>query len=137
MKFFTVISLISLFYFEYSSHYRACKTPILRALNFHSRLAPNKHNSLCPRVALNCCTNHDIMQMHKNWNTLTGSEMRDQNDANLNSIRILAEVFNIKDKLDLDNLTTTFTNKKKPTPKYENHIILLNSLWMSNDSVYY
>lgn len=77
------------------------------------------------------------MQMHKNWNTLTGSEMRDQNDANLNSIRILAEVFNIKDKLDLDSLTTTFSKKKKPTPKYENHIILLNSLWISNDSVYY
>lgn len=77
------------------------------------------------------------MQMHKNWNTLTETSIKDYNDTCLNSLRILAEVFNIKDKLDLDKLTETFSKLKKPTPKYENHIILLNSHWMTNEGVYY
>ena len=47
---------------------RTCKTQILRSLRFESRITPNKVNAICPMIGLNCCTNHDIMKMHKLWN---------------------------------------------------------------------
>lgn len=59
MKFVFYLLLYNIFFYQTISYTRLCKTSILRAIGFHSRLTPNKKSSLCPRVALNCCSNHD------------------------------------------------------------------------------
>lgn len=46
---------------------RMCKTQILRSFGFHSKITPNRLNSACPKVSLNCCSTHDQMRMHKIW----------------------------------------------------------------------
>lgn len=62
LKFFISYALLVIGLKSFS---RVCKTPLLRSIGFHSRLIPNKHNSLCPRVAVNCCSNHDQIRIHK------------------------------------------------------------------------
>ena len=54
---------------EYTVSIKMCKTSILRSLGFHSKLTPSAVNSLCPLITENCCTNHDLMKIHKTWNS--------------------------------------------------------------------
>lgn len=47
---------------------KMCTMDILRSFGYHSLIAPNRSNKLCPKLRFNCCTNHDQMQMHKTAN---------------------------------------------------------------------
>lgn len=118
---------------------RICKTSILRSIGYHSRLTPNKDNSLCPRVAINCCTNHDQISMHKNWKTITEVEIKEHQQKALNVFKQLTEILSIKDKIDLNTLTQTFleVTKSNPDTKIENHLVKLTGLWMKRDGLYY
>ena len=62
LKFFYLLLIIKSIY-----NIKMCKTSILRSLGFHSRLTPSGINSLCPLITENCCTNHDLMKIHKTW----------------------------------------------------------------------
>ena len=122
MKIITGLLTIVLLLIDYSVNLRTCKTEILRAIGYHSKLTPGKKCSLCPYVSLNCCTNYDQMRMHKSWNTITIQNIIDRNNESLNALRNLSELFNIKDKWQLDKLTSAFVADKKPSSMYENHL---------------
>lgn len=77
------------------------------------------------------------MKLHKNWNNITLTKIKEKNDASLNSLRRVADLFNIKDKWELEKLTPIFISEKKPSAKYENHLQMLSSSWIKNDGFYY
>lgn len=105
MKILKILILSALLVMGFKSFSRVCKTSLLRSIGFHSRLTPNKHNSLCPRVAVNCCSNHDQIRIHKQWKTVTEVRIKDHQEKSMNAMNQLAELFNIKDKIDLNELT--------------------------------
>lgn len=79
------------------------------------------------------------MQMHKHWQTVASDTINEIYDKNTNSFRALAEIFNIKDKLEIDKLIEKFQKQvtPEPSPKLINHLMKLSSDWMKRDGFYY
>lgn len=69
MKFFQLL-LFAIVLRDSLSFRKMCRLDILRSFGFHSLIAPNRTNKLCPAIRFNCCTYHDQMRMHKTSNSL-------------------------------------------------------------------
>lgn len=54
-----IVILLFLIFDKTITYNRSCKTRILHTFGYHSRIAPNRVNSVCPNVSYNCCTNID------------------------------------------------------------------------------
>ncbi len=136
-----VLVFLSLFYlFEKTlSSLRMCKPSLLRSFGYFSLLTPNRQCSLCPNVALNCCTKHDQMSMHKNWANSSLRRLKNHYSDSVSGFRKLEEIFNIKSSLDLEVLTAKF--KRLSFPKPQRHIIRhlrkIAKIYMANDAVYF
>ena len=109
---FCIVVLLS----PLSAHMRTCKTTILRSIGLHSRVTPNRLNSICPHASLNCCTEHDQMKMHKLWANHGFTHIETTHMQNLASFKKIRAVVSYKDKIDYKKIFETFRDVAKPTP---------------------
>lgn len=105
-----------------SPNARICKPQIPRSFNYAGRLTPNHTCSLCPKIEHNCCTNHDQMNLHKNWKTQTKGQIKLLYKDNLSAFAKFNEVLSIKDELDLPSYVSDFEEVKKPNGNILNHL---------------
>jgi len=103
---------------------RTCKTTILRSIGLHSRITPNRLNSICPHASLNCCTEHDQMKLHKLWTNHGFTHISSTHQTNMSSFIKMRSVVSYKDKIDYKQIFDTFKEQAKPKPSehYLNHM---------------
>ena len=65
------------------------------------RITPNRGNALCPKIIFNCCTMHDQMSIHKQWNEIIGFTMANKNRIALEAFKKLNIFIATKSQLDL------------------------------------
>lgn len=124
LKPFLYLFLTLLLLSPISAHMRTCKTNILRGLGLHSRITPNRLNSVCPHASLNCCTEHDQMKLHKIWSNHGFTHISSTHSTNNSSFIKLRSVIGLKDKIDYKKIFDTFKERAKPKPSehYLNHM---------------
>lgn len=107
-----------------SAHMRTCKTNILRSFGLHSRITPNRLNSVCPHASLNCCTEHDQMKLHKLWANHGFTHISSTHALNTSSFTKMRSVVAFKDKIDFKKIMELFKQKAVPKPSehYLNHM---------------
>lgn len=107
-----------------SSHMRTCKTNILRSFGLHSRITPNRLNSICPHASLNCCTEHDQMKMHKLWANHGFTHITSTHTLNQAAFTKLRNVISYKDKINYKKIYDLFKDNASPKPSefYLNHL---------------
>lgn len=118
---------------------RTCKTSILRSMGFHSRISPNKMNSLCPRITLNCCTYHDQLLMHKLWISQQREDLTYHYIEMRRAFGQINQVISNKQNILLVDFTKDFVKNAKPEPSkfLVNHLAKISSEFMiENDSFY-
>lgn len=124
LKLFVYLFLVLCVLSPASAHMRTCKTNILRSLGLHSRITPNRLNSICPSASLNCCTEHDQMKLHKLWSSHGFTHISASHAANQAAFLKIRNVLSYKDKIDYKRIFELFRDKAQPTPseQYLNHI---------------
>lgn len=121
-----------------SAHMRTCKTSILRSLGLHSRITPNRLNSICPHASLNCCTEHDQMKLHKLWSSHGFTHISSTHAINQSSFLKLRNVISYKDKIDYKKIFQLFKDKAVPKPSehYLAHIQdIMTKMSQKNEAV--
>lgn len=138
MKLKILLTIITLLFLPTHSMIRTCKTQILRSFTFSSRITPNLHNSLCPRVSLNCCTNHDQMKMHKMWTEVSKPNLTKYYEKFYETFKKLKQVISLKEEIDLIAFNYDFKkfSKYKPSKKLFEHLKKLASKFSIFDSSY-
>lgn len=104
---------------QVSSNLRTCKTQLLRSFSLHSRITPNRLNSVCPEISLNCCTTHDQMRMHKMWKTHANPHISAHHTRFRENFKKLRAFLVFKDRLKVDNMFHIWTKFAKPQPSPE------------------
>lgn len=102
---------------------RVCKTQVLRAFGLHSRITAKQGNSLCPKISYNCCTRHDQMKIHKNWNQNDKNNLEGVYDTNLQSFKQLGTVLKDKGQFAMKDIIRKFETYAKPPETFMNHLI--------------
>ena len=87
---------------------RMCKTTILRSFGFHSKITPNRVNSACPKVFLNCCTTHDQMRMHKLWNEHGLPHIDAVHNTTIDGFMKLRAIFAYKERIKVTQIVEEF-----------------------------
>ena len=95
---------------------RTCKTQLIRSFTLHSRIAPNRQNSVCPNIGINCCTKHDQMKMHKMWLEHTKPHLQSAHLKNLSALEKLNAVVAFKDQINIEKITDVYEEFAKPKP---------------------
>lgn len=112
-----IIALATVILFQTTySHTRTCKTQLIRSFTLHSRITPNRVNSVCPKVNLNCCTSHDQMRMHKIWTTHGAPHVTTTHTKNNDSFTKLRAVMAFKDRIKATDIFEAFEKFGKPRP---------------------
>ena len=111
-----------------NSFEKSCKTDLMRSFSIHGRLTPNKYNAVCPAVELNCCTEHDQMEIHKMWTTTYKEQLEKRHNESIASFKKLNRLIKNRDLFNLKELEREFKMQFKPNPRYINHTseILVN-----------
>lgn len=119
--------------------FRTCKADLLRSFNYESRITPNRQNSLCPLVANNCCTNMDIMRMHKIWNQFTKKKLQKRYRRNITFLKQLGNFLKSKDSIEMSAYNTLFKNhtKMKIHETFIKHLTKISEEFMTKSSFYY
>ena len=139
MKIFLFLFFLINFIQLKEKYLRTCKTPILRSMGFHSRISPNKMNSLCPRITLNCCTYHDQLLMHKLWITQQRDDLKYHYIDMIKAFGQINQIVTNKENILLPAFTKDFekTADPKPSKFLINHLEKLSAQFMiENDSFY-
>jgi hypothetical protein len=116
MKIFLLIFWIISSIISKSKYNRQCKTEILRSFGFTSRVTPDKLNSLCPRITMNCCTYHDQLTMHKIWSTEQKSALKERYETMIDHFALVNQIISIKDDIALIQYTKNFEKTAQPEP---------------------
>ena len=95
---------------------RTCKTQLIRSFTLHSRIAPNRQNSVCPNIGINCCTRHDQMKMHKMWVEHTKPHLQSTHLKSLEALGKLNAVAGFKDQIDIGKIVDVYEEFGKPKP---------------------
>lgn len=108
---------------------RTCKTQVVQSFTLTSRIVPNRMNSVCPQVSLNCCTSHDQMRIHKIWTMHAGPNIERTHNRALDEFKRLRPFFMYKDRIKTNDLVKMYQKytKKKAHPKFMIHLYDLAS----------
>jgi hypothetical protein len=103
---------------------RTCKQEILRSMGFHGRITPIRGNGLCPKLTFNCCTMHDQMMMHKQWNNVIKHTVEVKNKNAVDTFKKLQTFFNLKGSMNLFLTNKQYLKmvKIKPPIEIEHHL---------------
>lgn len=106
-----------------SATQRVCKTQVLRSFGLHSRVTAKRGNSLCPKISYNCCTSHDQMKIHKNWNQHDKNYLFTNYDAAHKAFMGLNTVLMNKGQYVFKDIIKRFEAYAKPPEAFTNHLI--------------
>ena len=134
-----IIFLITILLKSFNSSFRTCKADLLRSFNYESRLTPNRRNSLCPLIANNCCTNLDIMKMHKTWNIKTKKQLQKKYKKNKFYLKQLGQFLAQKDQVTLSVYNTLFKDNTHMvlSEKFVKHLAKLSNEFGSKSGIFY
>ena len=118
---------------------RTCKSGILRSFGYHGRITPNRGNALCPKIIFNCCTMHDQMSMHKQWNDIIGYVFSNKNRISLEAFNKINIFIAQKSQLDLFMFNSKYLKlvKIKPPKQIEKHLNDLAKIFSKYPTKYY
>ncbi len=91
-----------------------CKVDLIRSIRMHGLIKPNRVNPLCPKIILNCCTNHDIMFLHKMWNNKIKRRIILQHKHSLLQFGRMKTFYSQKNRLELGELALKFEKNSVP-----------------------
>ena len=131
-----ILSLVLLLGVALASQ-RVCKTQVLRAFGLHSRVTARQGNSLCPKISYNCCTRHDQMKIHKNWNQHDKNYLFAAYDTAHKSFMSLNTVVMNKGQYVMKEILTKFENYAKPPEKFMTHLLNLTGEYDKRSPVQY
>ena len=106
-----VLALFPRFTLAYT---RSCKTQLIRSFTLHSRITPNRINSVCPHIMFNCCTQHDQMKIHKIWSTHGKHVVKARHKYAMDTFLRLRFIISLKKKINLGAMVQAYEVLAKP-----------------------
>lgn len=104
---------------------RRCNTFVLRSFAYRSLIRPNNFNPLCPSIAYNCCTNNDIMRMHKIYVSFGKGFVESYHNRAMQSFLNSTNAIKMIATVNFTILSQAFQQLVNPPISYMNHLNLL------------
>lgn len=137
MKSAIISSLLVLMLAGFAVGARRCQPALLRSFGYKSLIRPNQFNPLCPNVSYNCCSNNDIMKIHKMWNSVGRNSIRGAHSRGVQSLIDLTKALVDVDSIPFQKLTEAFKKLVNPPNSFMNHLTLVtNSILQKSNGVY-
>ena len=131
-----ILSLVLLLELVLASQ-RVCKTQVLRSFGLHSRVTARQGNSLCPKISYNCCTRHDQMKIHKNWNQHDKNYLFAAYESAHKGFMSLSTVLMNKGQYVMKEILAKFEKYAKPPEKFMTHLMNLTGEYDKRTPVQY
>lgn len=101
---------------------RTCRTSLLRSLGYRSRMAPNRYNPLCPNIAHNCCTNLDIMKIHKMWLNGGRRSIQGRHETAIKEFAVMPKLINKVMTIPFEKIMEKFISVVNPPSTFKIHL---------------
>ena len=115
---------------------RSCRVQILRSFGYRSRHAPNRFMPLCPSIPYNCCTNNDIMKMHKMWVNVGEKSIRGVHESGIKAMQDLPKLISSVMAVDFRKIADRFITTVNPPMTFAQHLNRVVGILSGNRTIY-
>lgn len=111
---------------------RICRVNILRSFGYKSRITAVPFNPLCPRINYNCCSQKDIMRMHKIWNNHAEGAILGNHQKSLQAFAKMSKIIQSSPLVPFMDIVQSFRNFVQPPNRFLDHLTRVTSELVNN-----